>query len=244
MACRPHPRVRGWRPFGGTPGAERGRTSSHAGGVPYPLPALRRAPGPSSHLLHPCPYSPLCPPAAALQAPSRCRLMPHFALRDSCRHAMLPKTSLPPPEGAAAAAPCLRRAGDAAVAGHAGQAVPKQPRAGRARARCTLRPLHSPQTSHPCRPPRRRGGPGWGRCCRAASPSAPAFAGLEDGGVLGFFFATRRGNRIDPRAYFIGLMNFASQRLPSLPHARRTARAELRPTPQSSFISCQQENKR
>lgn len=79
---------------------------------------------------------------------------------------------------------------------------------------------------------------GSGRCCRAA---------ILGGRRCFFFFTRRRGTRINPRAYFIGPMNFASQRLPSLLRALarspRTARAELRPTPQSSFISCQQENK-
>lgn len=110
----------------------------------------------------------------------------------------------------------------------AGQAIQEQPWAGKASTCCTPRHCTAPK---PARPP---------GLCRAGGQRETAV--FVDLGYY-FFFATRCGKRINPRVYFIGLMNSASQRLPSLPPACGTARAKHRPTLQSSFISCQQENK-
>lgn len=138
---------------------------------------------------------------------------------------------LTPLEGAVVAA-AFPLHGDRDVTGGTNQARPKQPWAGKPPPATPCAHCRSPN-----QPPGPPGPPGSGRRSRAATPGAPAFAGLEDRGV----FATRRGTRINPRAYFIiEPTNFVSQRLRSLP---RACAAQLRPTPPLSFISCQQENK-
>lgn len=168
----------------------------------------------------PLPLFPLCLTGAPFWSPSRQRLKPRG-------DPTLPRTSPP-----------RRGRGGGCFPPPRGQGCDWGHQPGRAKT-ALGRETTPPNTPHAhCTSPKQPPGPlGSGRRSRAATPGAPASAGLEDRGV----FATRRGTRVNPRAYFIiEPTNFVSQRLRSLP---RACAAQLRPTPPSSFISCQQENK-
>lgn len=149
--------------------------------LPFGVPQVLLAP---LGVPHPCPYSSLCPPPPPDLhfGPPLCLeghlQMPHISPNLTLPQKGLRQQLLSP----------LHRDGDVAVvAGHAGQAVPKQPWAGNACAHCTLCPSHSPTKPATTTTPTHLGS---GRCSPGSHPWCPGLCRV--GGRWWFFCSETR----------------------------------------------------